>query len=125
MNAGINDMAETVESGERMQDIEISNPVLGRLAAKGVRTSDIIGLLTFCGVVGLGFVGWQTSEAIGAHKVETIQTNTALVGAIREQAAAQRLMTCIISQDQNVRKNQFEQENSLCQRMARLPARIE
>ena len=113
---------------EETQDVEVSNPVLGRLAAKGVRTRDMIGLLTFCGVVGLGFIGWQTREAIGAHKAETILSNTALVGAIdrqasatKEQAQAQRLMTCIIAQDAKDKKSEFTQENSLCQRMSRLP----
>ena|SRR3990167_7477658 len=104
---------------EHGQEIEISNPVLGRLAAKGVRTSDLIGLLTFCGVVGLGFIGWQTSEATGAHKAETAQSNTALTGAIRDLAGAQKMMTCIIAQPQDKREREFTQENSLCRQLSR------
>ena len=106
---------------EHGQEIEISNPVLGRLAAKGVRTSDIIGLFTFCGVIGLAFIGWQTSEAIGLHKLETVQANSALVGALKEQAAAQRMMTCVISVPQDRREIEFVQPESFCKRMSKLP----
>lgn len=104
---------------EPSQDIEISNPVLGKLAAKGVRTSDIIGLLTFCCVVGVGFVGWQISTALGAHKIETAQSNAALVGAIKDLAGSQKLMTCIIAQSQDKREREFTQENSLCRQLSR------
>ena len=106
---------------ENTQDVEISNPVLGRLAAKGVRVSDMIGLLTFCGVLGLGFLGWQTMEAVGSHKKETATSNENIAISIKQSAAAQRLMTCIISLPQERREQEFTQANSFCQRMSSLP----
>ena len=116
-------------SDDSLQEIDVSNPVLGRLAAKGVRVSDLIGLLTFCGVVGLAAVGWKMSEAIGAQRVESVkenteqrreiaETNRALLGAIRNLATAQRLTSCIISVPQEKRERQFTEANSLCRRMS-------
>lgn len=106
---------------EQTQEVEISNPVLGRLAAKGVRISDMIGLLTLIVVIAIGFLGWQTIDALGTHKVEAAQSNTALTGAIKNLAQSQRMMTCILSQPQDKREQEFIQPNSFCQRMASLP----
>ena len=106
---------------EQTQEVEISNPILGRLAAKGVRVSDMIGLLTLCGVIGLGFLGYLTIESSAAHKVETEKSNNNIAIAIKQSASAQRMMTCIISLPQERREQEFMQANSFCQRMSVLP----
>jgi len=103
------------------QDIEISNPMLGKLAAHGVRVSDMISLLTFVGVIVLSIFSWKTAEAITEHKIITIDSNKQMVDSIKEAAAATRLMTCILSVAQERRENEFTQLNSFCRSMSRLP----
>ena len=106
---------------EQTQDIEISNPILGRLAARGVRISDLIALLTFVVVLATAVLVWQASEAGTRHTAETADVNKAIAGSIKQSASAQRLMTCIISLPQERREQEFTQPNSFCQRMSSLP----
>ncbi len=106
---------------EQTQDIEISNPVLGRLAAKGVRISDMIGLLTLMGVIVAGVLGWQTFAAVGKQTAAAAESSQSIAVSIKQSASAQRLMTCIISLPQDRREQEFTQPNSFCQRMAILP----
>lgn len=106
---------------ESTQEVEISNPVLGRLAAKGIRISDMIGLLTLCGVIAIGFLGWITLDAVGKQAVSSERSNDAIASAIKQSAVAQRMTTCIISLPQERREQEFTQPNSFCQRMSTLP----
>ena len=106
---------------EPSQDIEISNPVLGRLAAKGIRVSDLIGLLTLVCVIGIGFLGWMTFDAVGRQGIEAAKSSDMVAASIKQSASAQRLMTCIISIPQERREQEFMQPNSFCQRMSTLP----
>ena len=106
---------------EEQQDIEISNPVFGRLAAKGIRVSDMIGLLTLIGVLGIGFLGWMTFDAVGKQGVEASKMSSNIAVSIKQSASAQRLMTCIISIPQERREQEFMQSNSFCSRMSNLP----
>lgn len=103
---------------EPSQDIEISNPVLGRLAAKGVRISDMIGLLTFVGVISVGSLAWMTLDAVGQQFATAAKSTEAIGSSIRQNAVAQRLMACIISMPQERREQEFTQPNSFCRRMA-------
>jgi len=105
---------------EDTQDIEISNPVLGRLAAKGIRVSDMIGLITLCIVLGLSFFAAYAYEIAGAHRAETVKSSEQISVSIKQNASAQRLMTCIISLPQERREQEFTQPNSFCQRMSSL-----
>ena len=106
---------------EQTQDLEISNPVLGKLAAKGVRISDMIGLLTLIGVIAVGFLGWQTFEAVATQSVTAADSSRTIAVSIKQSASAQRLMTCIISLPQERREQEFTQPNSFCSRMSNLP----
>ncbi len=106
---------------EEQQDIEISNPVLGRLAAKGIRVSDMIGLLTFVGVLWIGSIGWMTFDAVGKQEINAVKASDNIAASIKQSASAQRLMTCIISLPQDRREQEFTQPNSFCQRMSSLP----
>ena len=116
-------------SEEDRQEIDISNPVLGRLAAKGVRISDLLGLFTFVGVVSIGFLIWKTTDAavvergaivkeVAAQRKESEETNRALIGVMKNVATSNRMTSCIISQPQDKRERQFTEPNSLCRRLS-------
>jgi len=105
---------------EDTQDIEISNPVLGRLAAKGIHISDMIGLITLCIVVALGFFALYAYDIANAHRIETMKSSEQIAISIKQSASAQRLMTCIISLPQERREQEFTQPNSFCARMSSL-----
>ena len=116
-------------SDEERQEIDISNPVLGRLAAKGVRISDLLGLFTFIGVVAVGFLLWKVADAASAERTAIVkeaaeqrrgsdETNKALISALKSVATAQKMTSCIISQPQDKRERQFTEPNSLCRRLS-------
>src|SRR3990167_9995834 len=97
------------------QEVEISNPVLGRLAAKGIRVADMTGLLTLCIVIGLAFFAAYAYDIANAHRAETSKSGDQIAASIKQNASAQRLMTCIISLPQERREQEFTQPNSFCQ----------
>ncbi|MBU2249143.1 MAG: hypothetical protein KKD77_20520 [Gammaproteobacteria bacterium] len=114
---------------DQRQEIDISNPVLGRLAAKGVRISDLLGLFTFIGVLSIGFFIWKSSDAavvergaivkeVAAQRKEANETNRELIGALKSVAISNRMTSCIISQPQDKRERQFTEPNSLCRRLS-------
>jgi hypothetical protein len=105
---------------EDTQDIEISNPVLGRLAAKGIRVSDMIGLITLCLVIGLSLFAFYAYDIAKSHSGDAVESSKQISVSIKQSAAAQRLMTCIISLPQERREQEFTQPNSFCQRMSSL-----
>lgn len=102
------------------QDISIETPI-GKLAAKGVRVSDMIGIITMIGVAAMLYLSLKTVDVMGEHKIETKHAMESVASSIKENARAGRLMTCIISMPQERREQEFTQLNSFCQRMANLP----
>ena len=111
------------------QSVEISNPVLGKLAAKGARTSELIGLFTFIGVLSVGFFLWKVSDVASAERSAIVkevvaqrkdseETNKALINALKSVATSNRMTSCIISQPQDKRERQFTEPNSLCKRLS-------
>jgi hypothetical protein len=106
---------------ERTQDIEISNPMLGKLAAHGVRVSDMISLLTFIGVIVLAVFTWKIADALNEHKLMATESTKQLTDATKAGAGATRLMTCILSMSQERRERELLQVNSFCQTMSKLP----
>ena len=82
--------------------------------AKNYRIIDIVWIgIALCGALGLYIVS--------QHDQQTRENGTALASAIREFAAAQREMACIISLPQEERERQYVLPGSFCKRMAMLP----
>lgn len=102
------------------QDISLETPI-GKLAAKGVRTSDLIGIITLLGVAATAYSSLQNAQAVTDHKIESKAINESIANSIKEGAKAQRMMTCIISMPQERREKEFTESNSFCTRMATLP----
>lgn len=103
-----------------VKEIAVETPV-GRLAAKGIRISDI-GML-----VSVGAIAYLIAVSI-AHKADAKeawdQVTAAMADhtkAIRAMTRAQNLTTCIMSLPMDQRKREFSDPNSFCRRMVDLP----
>ena len=112
-----NDM-EKISKNDNEQEIEVSSPLLGRFFAKGVRTSEIIGLLTLCLVGTVLFFVLKSYDISASQKDITAKRYSELGAILKNQVASQKLMTCIISMPQERREQEYSQPNSFCRRMA-------
>lgn len=102
--------------------VEISaDTPIGKLAAKGMRISDLIGLFTLLGVVTMMWSGVQLVQSITEHEVQTHSTNKEIITSIKEAAKAQRMNTCILSVSQDKREQEFMQPNGFCARISSMP----
>ena len=106
-------------NGEPVQEVSISNPILGTLAAKGVRVSDLIGLITLIAVTFLAFFIFKLSTTLETHIRDSSDIIKLIIDANNRNASAQRLMACILSKDQPRRESEFANINSFCHSMAR------
>ena len=90
--------------------IEVTGP--GGIGAKvrGTRMSDIIAVLS---TIALGILSYAVFMMYG--------TMLSVGGAIRDLAAAQRELACIISRPQEDREREYGSPNSFCKQMGRLP----
>lgn len=91
------------------QNIEITTP-MGKLAARGMRVSDIIATLTFTVVCMVAYGGWQHAEAARSDVktlAEAIKENTKIQ---RDQVAAQREANCLMRLTPQERTNAREIE---------------
>ena len=105
---------------EPTQDIEISNPMLGKLAAHGARISDLLTLITLVvGSITLALV-IRSNDGIAEQRTATAARYADLAKSTREQLMAQRLMTCIIAMPQERRETEYVHTNSFCRRMAEI-----
>lgn len=111
------------------QDLAVETPI-GKLAAKGVRISDLIGLLTFVAVAGAGAIlyqhhatGLDRDQAMVATMKEISTTSKQQIEEMRltskEQVEEMRMQTCILMLDQNERKREMNGESRLCSRVVR------
>lgn len=105
---------------DAQQELSVDTP-LGKLAAKGVRISDLLGILTFLGVIATIYFGLQALRTADAHGREAKEVGQSIAASIKDGARAQRMMTCIISMPQERREQEFTQPNSFCSRIAALP----
>ncbi len=106
---------------EEENDLEVSaDTPIGRLAAKGLRVSDIIALLTLLGVCGMVFVGLQITKLLADHDLHSADIQGRFVNSIREAAMAQRMNTCILSLPQDKREQEYMQPNGFCRQMAQI-----
>lgn len=103
-----------------VEEIAVETP-LGKLAAKGIRISDI-GM-----IIGVGAIAYLIAISL-AHKADAKeswnQVTAALAEhsmAIRAQTRAQHLQTCIMSLPMERRQREFVDPNSSCRRMVELP----
>ena len=111
-------MEKITKDDDAQQEIEVSNPILGRLSARGVRTSDLIGLLTLCLVGVVLFLVLRSHDSAAIQRDTTAKRYGELGAILKNQVASQKLMTCIISVPQERREQEYSQPNSFCRRMA-------
>lgn len=94
------------------EGIEVSaDTPIGKLAAKGMRVSDFIALLTLVGVCSTSFFMYQLSLTLANH--EAISSSSQ-----RQFATTIRLQTCILAMPQEKREQEYMSPNSFCRQMA-------
>ena len=96
-----------------VKEIEVETPI-GKLAAKGIRISDIGMFFTMCAI---GYL----IAILSAHTVDAKEAMSDHTKAIRAMTRAQNLTTCIMVVPMEQRKKEFSDPNSFCRRMAELP----
>lgn len=99
------------------QDVSIETP-FAKLRARGVRTSDIIGLTTLALVAVVLYFVLRAHDSAAEARIVTLQRYTELGQIMRTQVKSQRLMTCILATPQNARQGEYMQANSFCRTMA-------
>ena len=112
-------MGPKKQEDEPLQEVSVSTP-FGRLAARGVRTSDIIGLLTFCLVCLVLYFVLRTHDSAAEQRTVTAQRYNELGQIMKAQVQAQRMMTCILSIPQDRREREFTQQGSFCKTMSQV-----
>lgn len=99
------------ENNERSEG-GIKTP-FGELTFKGKRIAEFIALISLTLLFLLAYILYE-------HKGDTKTSESSLAAAIKEQAAAQRLMSCLISLPQDQRKREFASESSFCRQLSRM-----
>ena len=103
---------------------------LGSVQFNGKKTAEFIAILSLGGLIFMGTILWQHKDEAKAasHDLrEQLQRNSdssavqleALKNALHEQARQTKLQTCILSYPQDQRQQQFDNPNSVCNRIAR------
>lgn len=105
------------DAQDAQQELNLETPI-GKLRAKGIRVSDLIGLLTLvlCGAV-LFFV-LRSYDSLAIQQDITRKRYGELNEILKNQVQSQKLMTCIISMPQERREKEYSQQNSFCRIMA-------
>ena len=115
---------------EESGSLDVKTP-FGSISANGIkRTSEIIAILSLVIMAVMLYAFWQHSveakESGGAiaaqlkeNREDRQQAQRELLQAIREQTRANKLQSCLLSIPMEQRQQQFENPNSLCQRLAR------
>lgn len=106
------------ENGDGGMEINADIPVLGKLAAKGVRVSDLIALLTLLGVAAMVFFSWQIVKTIDLHEVGTHGSNVEMTNSIKEATKQQKKLTCLLSVSQDKREKEYMNPNSFCNQIS-------
>jgi hypothetical protein len=111
---------EKYDDPDVVKEIQVETPV-GKLAAKGIRISDI---LTIIGTGISAFVLGVMLAHVADAKESWSQVTLAMsehTKAIRAQTRAQNLTTCIMSVPMDRREKEFTDPNSFCRRVTALP----
>lgn len=101
-------------------EVSADTPI-GKLAAKGVRVGEVIGLITLLGVCLITFFTWQMTQTLDKHNVAAALSESKLSVAIQSTAIAQRMQTCILSVPQERREQEYMSTNGFCRQMSQLP----
>ena len=101
---------------ESVMDVVAETPI-GKLAAKGVRVSDLIGLLTLLAVALGAYALYHHGEDAKNSTVAVTMSIEKQTQSNKEQAQGLRYMACIIAEDQKDRKTARDG----CREQARLP----
>jgi hypothetical protein len=101
------------EQQEPTQDVSLETP-LGKLAARGVRTSDIIGLMTLLAVSLVLSIIWR-------HDDTEAQTSREMVHTMKDLVDEARIQTCVLMLDPAERKREMSADSPMCNRVVRGP----
>ena len=103
-------------------EVELSlTTALGKVVAKGVRTSSLINLAALAGVVAISFFLWRITTELVDHEARTTTSNNLIALEIKSWTKAVRLQTCILSQSQEDRQKEFLAPNGWCKMMSETP----
>ena len=110
----------------------VSGSILGQtFSVNGIkRISEVIAILSLVVMAVLAYGFWMHTadakddakaiqDSLKEDRTQRMEANKQLLNAIREQASATKLQTCILSLPQDQRQIQFDNPNSLCNRLAR------
>jgi hypothetical protein len=103
-----------------IEDLKLETPI-AKLAAKGVRVSDLISIGLAAGLSAVFFIVWAHAAAAEKYSVAMTSALTDQANAIRALTRAQILTTCVMAQPMPRRESEFSDSNSFCRRMADLP----
>lgn len=108
------------DDSDVVKEIVVETPV-GKLAAKGIRISDIL-------VIGLAVAVSALTVAFVGHKADAKEYSAAMTGALSEQTKAiksltraQIITTCVMAMPMDRRESELREQASFCRRMADLP----
>lgn len=107
---------KTKEECDKTGEFEVKTP-LGSFTSRGKRNAEIIAALSLAAMLVLAYIMWNHSEDTVRARVDRNKQMDALSGAIKEFAAAQREMACIISLPQDKREAEYRSPFGLCKRM--------
>lgn len=128
-------------SEDNGSSLGITTPI-GSITANGLkRTSEIIAILSLCIMAVLAYAFWthtvdardsdkeisgqlekdreQRTKSSKEMREQFGRSQQQLVDAIRNQSKEVKIQTCILSLPQDQRQAQFDNPNSLCNRLAR------
>lgn len=95
------------------QDVFVETP-LGKLRARGVRVSDLIGLVTLCICGAILYFVLSAHDSVAEQRRTTLIRYSELGAILKAQVQSQRLMTCIISMPDVRRQQEYADPNSWC-----------
>jgi len=83
-----------------------------------MQSSDVIGLIVLlCLIVG-GVIGAKGLKMLSDHQDASEKLDKMVLSVIQESTKSQRLMTCIMSIEQNKREPEYRDPDSFCHKMA-------
>lgn len=110
-------MATQEEQNEPIQSLEVQT-AFGKLAAKGMRLSDLLTLIGVALSAVVLVMVLRSSDSVADHNHMAEKAFSNMQAILIENVKTNRLQTCILSQPQEKRQQEFTNANSLCRTLA-------
>ena len=98
-------MSQADETGK----FELKTP-LGSISSSSKRAAELIAALSFAAMLLIGYVVYE-------HNANAAKGLSELSSGLKDMAAAQRLMACLIALPQERREAEYQSQTGLCKRM--------